>query len=135
MKLTAFLYETTRYVESNEEWPVLNNRSDYPFEIPDDEWDRIEKRLYSKCTKMEELFESYVKENNIETVTQEEDYLDLDKGYRRLKVVFSFKDKYYEYYFDEGSCGYEECSNINKELTEVVPYEETITVTKWKEVK
>lgn len=126
MKLTKFLYYYTRYEEG--ECPCLVNKEDYPFEISDEEWKE------AKSSSILDSFEKYIKENNLYSIEQNQVYLDLDKSYREIEVIFSFRDKYYTYTFYEGSGGWEDCENIDKELVEVIPHSTSVLFTTWEKV-
>ena len=129
MKLTKFIYKTTQY---EFELPNDLEKEDFPFPVSEEEYQEYKEHTW-ECKIYDELFPKYCKENNFEVKSQEVIDYDVDKSYETIEVIFSFKDKYYCYRFDTGSWG-NMCSFLDddKELEEVEPYTETITVTKWR---
>ena len=129
MKLTKFLYETTRY---ELELPSDLEKEELPFDVSEEEYQEYKKCAWD-CKIHDELFPKYCKESNLDIKSREVVDYDIDKSYETTEVIFSFKDKYYRYYYVSGYWGSIcEFFDDDKELEEVEPYTETITVTKWR---
>lgn len=130
MKLTNFLYEITRCNEL--EIPSDLGKEDFPFPVSEEEYQEYIKQAWD-CKIHNELFPKYCKENNLDIKASEVVDYDIDKSYETTEIIFSFKDKYYCYYYVSGYWG-SDCDFLydNKELEEVEPYTETITITKWR---
>lgn len=126
MKLTKFLYDFLIKDEYN--WD-LEEPSDYPFEVTEEDFKvtEIGRFGYTYYPKLNEKADAWLKEHNIETVSEEIIDFDLEKAYVTKRVVFSYDDKYYVFYYDY-SYYWDDDDPLDKELKEVYPVEKTITV-------
>lgn len=128
MKFAPFIYE---YIVSDD-WEFLEYvpedlKEYFGFDVPftrddlnNENWENSKKYL-----------EDWVAEHKLKVIETETDYVDLEKSYEEIKVVFSFEGKYYEttyiysLYVTPFEYGYP------KDSKEVFPHTKTVTVTEY----
>ena len=121
----------TRYLVMGILWgcPDLSDydwgKDDFPFSITDEEINEYWETGH--CKSLEEKSENYWKEHNIVVVKESISYVDLEKAYKVLDIVFRFDDKYYSFSY-KYSHNWEDTSVIGSNAKEVRPVEKTVIV-------
>ena len=115
MKLTPFLLYYFKYDEYN--WDFDEDDA-YPFEVTEEDFKvtEIGQFGYTYYPKLNEKADAWFKEHN-----------DLEKAYVTKRIVFSYDDKYYVFYYDY-SHYWDDDDPLDKELKEVHPKEKVITI-------